>query len=285
VSAAGGSGVRSAVSARDALDGARTAIAAGGSPSPRLDAELLLADALGLPRERLLTDSELALRGDAVRRFQSHVRRRSVQREPIAYILGRRAFRRLELSVDRRVLVPRPETELLVEIAGELAQAASVLDCCTGSGAVALAIKDERGDLDVSGCDVSEDALEVARSNADRLALAVRFQRSDLLDDIDDAFDAIVANPPYVPSAVLVGLEPEVSRHEPRLALDGGGDGLDVVRRLVGQAGRGRAKLLAIEHGEGQGEAVAALCEAAGFSDCERRHDLAGHERVVIARR
>ncbi|MGD1051710.1 MAG: hypothetical protein ABR947_11635, partial [Solirubrobacteraceae bacterium] len=110
-----------AVSARDALDGARTAIAAGGSPSARLDAELLLADALGVPRERLFADPLLEVRGDAVRRFQSHVRRRAIDREPVAYILGRRAFRRLEIALDSRVLVPRPETELLVEVALELA--------------------------------------------------------------------------------------------------------------------------------------------------------------------
>jgi release factor glutamine methyltransferase len=276
---------RAAVSARDALDGARTAIAAGGSPSARLDAELLLADALGVSRERVLIDSELVVTGDAVRRFQSHVRRRSVDREPVAYIVGRRAFRRIDLCVDARVLVPRPETELLVEIGCELERGVSVLDCCTGSGAVALALKDERADLLVSASDVSEAALAVARENAARLGLDVTWRCADLLDGLDaEGYDAILANPPYVPTSVLATLEPEVARHEPALALDGGDDGLDVVRRLVLQAAASAVGLLAIEHGADQSEAIVALCDGAGFASVERRRDLAGHDRVVVAR-
>lgn len=275
---------RAAVSARDALDGARTAIAAGGSPSARLDAELLLADVLGVSRDRLLIDRDLVVAGDAVRRFQSHVRRRSVDREPVAYIVGRRAFRRIELCVDARVLVPRPETELLVEVGCELDRGTAVLDCCTGSGAVALALKDERADLRVSASDVSEAALAVARENAARLGLDVTWQRADLLEGLDAGrFDAVLANPPYVPTSVLATLEPEVARHEPSLALDGGRDGLAVVRRLVEQAAVSAVGRLAIEHGAGQADAVAALCEAAGFAAVERRRDLAGHERLVVA--
>jgi release factor glutamine methyltransferase len=277
--------LRSAVSVRDALDGARTAIAAGGSPSARLDAELLLADALEVTRERLITDGALVVTGDAVRRFQARVRRRAVEREPVAYILGRRAFRRLDLVVDARVLIPRPETELLVEVARELEPGARVLDCCTGSGAVALALKDERGDLRVSGSDVSEAALDVARANATRLDLAIEWLHADLLEGLDDRFVAILANPPYVPTAVLASLEPEVSQHEPALALNGGNDGLDVIRRLVEQAGRSSTALLAVEHGDDQADAVAALCEQAGFGTIERRRDLAGIERVVLAQR
>jgi release factor glutamine methyltransferase len=278
--------LRAAVSARDALDGARTAIAAGGSQSARLDAELLLADALGVTRERLLVDADLVVTGEAVRRFQSHVRRRSVDREPVAYIVGRRAFRRLELTVDARVLVPRPETELLVEIGCELDRGARVLDCCTGSGAVALALKDERGDLRVSGSDLSDAALAVARANSERLGLAVTWQRADLMERLAGSFDAVLANPPYVPTSVIATLEPEVARHEPALALDGGNDGLELIRRLVAQAARAEIKLLAIEHGgDGQADAVARLCEEAGFGAIERWRDLAGHERVVLARR
>jgi release factor glutamine methyltransferase len=277
-------GVRVAVSVRDALDGAWTAISAGGSPSARLDAELLLADALGVARERLLIDGERGVTGDAVRRFQSHVRRRAVDREPVAYITGRRSFRRLELAVDARVLVPRPETELLVEVGCELERGAAVLDCCTGSGAVALALKDERPDLQVSGSDISESALAVARANAERLGLTVAWERADLLDGLDaGVFDAILANPPYVPRTVLAGLEPEIARHEPALALDGGEDGLDILRRLVCQAARAAVRLLALEHGEGQATALARLCEQAGFSSIERRRDLAGRERAIIA--
>ena len=277
--------LRAAVSAHDALDGARTAIAAGGSDSARLDAELLLAHALGVTRERLLIDRDLVVTGEAVRRFQSHVRRRSVDREPVAYIVGRRAFRRLELTVDARVLVPRPETELLVEIGCELDRGARVLDCCTGSGAVALALKDERDDLRVSGSDLSDAALTVARANAERLRLDVTWQRADLLDGLAGSFAAILANPPYVPTSVIATLEPEVARHEPALALDGGKDGLELIRRLVAQAARADIKLLAIEHGgEGQADAVADLCDEAGFSAIDRRRDLAGHERVIVAR-
>ena len=277
--------LRAAVSARDALDGARTAIAAGGSESAPLDAELLLAHALGVTRERLIIDRDLVVTGEAVRRFQSHVRRRSVDREPVAYIVGRRAFRRLELTVDARVLVPRPETELLVEIGCELDRGARVLDCCTGSGAVALALKDERDDLRVSGSDLSDAALSVARANAERLGLDVTWQRADLLDGLAGSFAAILANPPYVPTSVIATLEPEIARHEPALALDGGKDGLELIRRLVAQAARADIKLLAIEHGgEGQADAVADLCDEAGFSAIERRRDLAGQERVIVAR-
>jgi release factor glutamine methyltransferase len=276
---------RSAVSVRDALDGAVTAITAGGSASARLDAELLLADALGVGRERLRIEPEMAVDGPAVRRFQSHVRRRSVEREPVAYIVGSRAFRRIVLSVDPRVLVPRPETELLVEAASELDCGARVLDCCTGSGAVALALKDERADLDLTGSDISEQALAVAQANGARLGLAVSWRRADLLEGLPDSFAAVIANPPYIPSAVLPTLEPEITRHEPPIALDGGSDGLYLVGRLIAQVAGTSASTLAIEHGEGQADAVAQRCRESGFTSIERRRDLAGIERMLLARR
>jgi release factor glutamine methyltransferase len=275
----------SGVSVRDALDGARTAIAAGGSPSARLDARLLLADAMGVTTEDLLRDPDLTVEGDAIRRYQSHVRRRSVEREPVAYIVGRRAFRRLVLDVDGRVLIPRPETELLVEIGNELPNGVRVLDCCTGSGAVALAVKDERRDLKVSGSDISAEAIAVARANGERLGLKVDWFCTDLLDGIETPFDAILANPPYISTAALVTLEPEIARHEPRGALDGGTDGLAVIRRLIGAAGASAAALVAIEHGAGQARAVALVCRQAGFGEIDLRRDLAGIGRVVIARR
>jgi len=276
---------RSAVSVRDALDGAITAIDAGGSPSARLDAELLLADALGTTREQLYSDPAATVHGPAVRAFQSHVRRRAVDREPVAYIVGHRAFRRLEVAVDSRVLVPRPETELLVELALGLAVGARVLDCCCGSGAVALALKDERPDLEVSGSDVDAAALAVAAANSACLRLEVSWQLADLLSGLPDAYDAIVANPPYIDSATIPTLEPEVSRHEPRTALDGGPGGLDKISELIEQAAKTSASTLILEHGEGQAEEVAARCAAAGYPHVTQHRDLAQIARVVAARR
>ncbi len=149
-----------------------------------------------------------------MRAFQDAVRRRAVEREPVAYILGRRDFRRLELAVDRRALVPRPETELLVEVGLGLAAGARVLDLGTGSGAVALALKDERPDLRVSGSDISEAALELAELNARRLELDVQWLHADLLEEVGE-FDAILSNPPYVADSERATLAPEIVRHEP----------------------------------------------------------------------
>ena len=208
-------GRRTGTSVRDALQGAITAIAAAGCETPRLDAEVLLADVLGVTRERLLTDSSLRVQGPAVRAYQSAVRRRAVEREPVAYIIGRRPFRHLELEVDPRVLIPRPETELLVEAGLALAPGTAVLDVCTGGGAVALALKQERPDLDVWGSDLSEDALSLARANAQRLGLEVGWLHADLLDGVPDRFEAVLANPPYVSDSERPGLAPEIARHEP----------------------------------------------------------------------
>jgi release factor glutamine methyltransferase len=273
------------VPARDALDGAVTALSASGCETPRLDAELLLAHALGVTRERLLID-DLEVAGPAVRVFQDFVRRRSIEREPVAYILGRRHFRRLELAVDPRALVPRPETELLVEVALALPPGASVLDVGTGSGAVALALVDERPDLSVTGSDASADALELARVNGERLGLDVRWMRADLLDGVPDEFDAVLSNPPYVREGERASLAPEVVRHEPAHALFAGEDGLEVIRRLVAQAGeRERVRLLAVEVGRGQARAVGELMRAAGFPAVRAGRDLAGVERVVVGER
>ncbi len=270
---------------RDALDGAVTAITAAGCETPRLDAELLLANALGVSRERLFID-DLSVAGPAVRVFQDYVRRRSVLREPVAYILGRRHFRRLELRVDPRVLIPRPETELLVEVALTLPRGARVLDVGTGSGAVALALKDERPDLDVCGSDLSDAALEVARSNAERLKLDVRWLSADLLARLRDEFDAVVSNPPYVPNGDHATLAPEIMRHEPLAALFAGPDGLDAIRQLVDQAAaRPAVRLLALEVGAGESVEVAGLMQAAGFSLVRAERDLAGTERVVVGER
>jgi release factor glutamine methyltransferase len=270
----------------DALDGAVTAIAAAGCETPRLDAELLLAYALRVSRERLLIDSHLTVTGPAVRTVQDLVRRRSVQREPVAYILGTRHFRHIELAVDRRALIPRPDTELLVEVGCALPSGARVLDLGTGSGAVALALKHERPDLTVSGSDFSENALGLAGANAERLHLDVRWLHSDLLDAVPEDFDAILSNPPYVPDGDRSTLAPEIVRHEPASALFGGADGLDVIRRLIDQlATRKSVGLVALEVGAGQAPTVAELMRRAGFSTVRSEYDLAHIERVVVGER
>jgi release factor glutamine methyltransferase len=270
------------VAVRDALQGARTAIAASGSDSPALDAELLLAHALGVDRTALVLDPGREVTGPAVRAFQDAVRRRSVGHEPIAYILGVKGFRRLDLAVDGRVLVPRPETELLVEVGVELlAPGARVVDVGTGSGAIALALKDERPDLAVTGSDVSAAALAVARANRDRLGLEVELVEADLVPPGE--WDAVLSNPPYIADCDRPALAADIVRHEPHGALFGGPDGLDVVRRLAVAAAA--APLVALEIGEGQAAAVAALLRDAGFAETETRRDLAGIERVVVGRR
>jgi release factor glutamine methyltransferase len=273
-------------SVAQALDSAVVAIKAAGCATPRLDAEVLLAHVLGVSRERLLIDRELTVRGEAVRAFQGAVRRRAVQREPVAYITGRKGFRHIELAVDARALIPRPETELLVELALALAPRARVLDLCTGSGAVALALKQERNDLLVSASDISPTALELARANGARLGLEVRWLQSDLLALVPDDVDAVVCNPPYVATTQRGELEPEITRHEPPLALFCSDDGLELITRLIGQlAGRKRVGWVAIEVGQGQAPRVSALARAAGFERVSVHPDLAGIERVVLAQR
>jgi release factor glutamine methyltransferase len=271
---------------REALDGAVTAFTAAGLETPRLDAEVLLSHVLGVDRARLLIDRDLTVEGPAVRPFQDAVRRRAVEREPVAYITGLRGFRRLDLRVDRRVLVPRPETELLVEVCLGLPSGACVLDVGTGSGAVALALKDERPDLFVTGSDLSDEALSVARENGERLGLDVAWLPADLLAEVPDEFDAAVSNPPYVAESERGGLAPEIVRHEPPGALFAGPDGLAAIRRLLAElTGRPRVRFAAVEVGAGQADAVGGLMRAAGFEAVRAERDLAGIERVVVGER
>jgi release factor glutamine methyltransferase len=232
------------VSVREAAD----RLAAAGCDTPLLDAELLLREGADLERR--------------------------MAREPVAYILGRKGFRWIELSVDRRVLIPRPDTETLVEVALELlGPIGRVHDVGTGSGAVALALKQERPGLIVSGSDSSADAVEVARLNAERLGLDVSFAVADGLPP-GGPFDLVVANLPYVREDEWGDLQPEIRLYEPRSALVSGADGLDAIRSLVAAAPPGTR--LALEHAPDQGAAVRAL-----LGDSRTVQDLGGRERVT----
>jgi release factor glutamine methyltransferase len=234
---------------------------------------------MGVDRAALIADPGRGIEPEAARAFQEFARRR-VQREPVAYILGVKGFRRIELAVDPRVLIPRPETEHVVEAALGLPQGARVVDVGTGSGAIALALADERPDLRVMGTDVSADALAVARANAERLGLPVEFVQGDLLEPVTGELDAVVSNPPYVETGSR--LEPEIARHEPAVALYGGDDGLEFYRRLAPAAAR--ASFVAFEVAGWLAEPVAELLAAEGFETSVIK-DLAGIDRVVVGRR
>lgn len=275
--------------AREALGSATDALAAAGVEEPRLDAELLLAEATGWSRAALVADAGAEVPPPAGRRFGEMVRRR-LRREPVAYILGRKGFRHIELAVDRRVLIPRPETELLVELALEV-RPARVLDVGTGSGAIALAVADELPECEVAATDASPGALEVARANAERLGLVDRVRFVEGTFPEGEGFDLVLANLPYVAERDWPSLQPEVAKWEPREALLAGPAGLDAYRAFIpGSAGLfhrhagQRAGALAVEVGEGQAPAVAGLMREVGLEEVEARRDLAGIERVVVGR-
>ncbi|OJU85674.1 MAG: protein-(glutamine-N5) methyltransferase, release factor-specific [Solirubrobacterales bacterium 70-9] len=289
-----------AAAVRDALGAATAALRAVGVGEPRLDAEVLLAAVTGRSRATLIADAGAPL-GPAETRLYGEFVRRRLRREPVAYIVGTKGFRRIELAVDSRVLVPRPETELLVEVALER-RPGRVLDVGTGSGAIALAVAEELPGTEVVATDTSPGALEVARANASRLGLAerVRFEAGTV--PAGEAFDLVLANLPYVAERDWAGLEPEVTRWEPREALLAGEDGLDAYRELLAPLADGPAECLrptfsdqagpldaataiAVEIGAGQAVEVAELLRDAGFGTVEVREDLAGIERVVVGER
>jgi release factor glutamine methyltransferase len=273
----------SGASAADAIAAAIDAFAAAGIETPRLDAEVLLSNIAGVDRAALIADRELVLEPSAARGYSEAVRRR-LRREPVAYILGSKGFRHIDLVVDRRVLIPRPETEMLVELALEI-EPRSVLEIGTGSGAIALAVADELPRCRVIATDVSDGAIEVAVANASRLGLSerVEFMLGSLPEGRQD-FDLILANLPYVPDSD--GLPPEVGQWEPEGALFGGPDGTEVIAEVLkamNETGIG-APAVGLEIGQGQGERVAELVREAGWPEAEVRLDLAGIDRVVVGR-
>lgn len=256
-------------------------------PSPRVDAEHLIAKGLGLTRLDLYLQYDRELTADELTTCRELVRRRGT-REPLAYILGEWGFRGLTLSVDERALIPRPETEVVVERCLALlegVQTPAVLDVGTGTGAIALAIADERPDAEVTAIDVSEDALALAVANAERTGLADRVDllHADLAVGLPSGpFDLVVSNPPYVEPEELETLQPEVRDWEPREALVGRD-----VSRLVGEQARGVLKpdgALVLEVADGAAGAVSALLEELGFSDVRATPDLGGRDRVVEGR-
>lgn len=268
---------------RALIDRGAGQLAEAGVETPRLDAELLLAAAAGATRSEILAG--LVDPAAAVATYEEWIERRA-GREPLAYITGSQGFRNIDLAVDRRVLIPRPETELLVAVV-KVDRPCGILDVATGSGAVALALADELPDANVAACDISAEALELARANAEALGLSrVDFFESDLLAAARGRFDAIAANLPYVEAGVIATLQPEVAEFEPRLALDGGADGLDLVRELAVQAPEHLKPggQLALEIGMGQARETERILLAAGFVDTERHEDLNQIERVVSGR-
>jgi release factor glutamine methyltransferase len=268
----------------EALTAATDAFAAAGVESPRLDAELLLAEAAGVDRAQLVVAGDSGVDPVAARAFGAMVRRR-IRREPVAYILGRRGFRQIELAVDPRVLIPRPETELLVEVAIDL-RPSRVLDVGTGSGAVALAVAEELPGAEVVATDTSLEALAVAQANAQRLGLGgvVRLEHGSV--PAGARFDLVLANLPYVSEGEMAGLEPEITEFEPRAALVAGPTGLEAIEALLGELALAEPRhgAVALEVGEGQAGLVAELVRRAGWDEVDVRPDLAGVDRVVIGR-
>ena len=258
---------------REALAETERRLGAGGIDTPRVDAEWLVAHVLGVSRTDIYAREEI----DASA-LEPLVARRE-RREPLAYVLGEWGFRRLTLKTDRRALVPRPETEVLVDRALALIhglRAPRVLDVGVGGGAIALAIADEHPDAQVTGVDTSAEALALARENADRLGLRVDLQAGGL-DAAAGGWDLVVANPPYVRPADWAELQPEIQEWEPRAALVGE----DVHEELVRIA---RTRALAVEVGDGQADQVAAAFADSGYGDIRITPDFTGRERVVEGR-
>ena len=278
---------------QQALENAAQAFEAAGVPDPRVDAELLLSHVMGSDRLVMLMNRSTVLTAQQEQRFSSLLLLR-VQREPLQYLLGTQCFYGLELKVDGRVLIPRQETETLCELGIRFLRsqdarqdlASSALDLCTGSGAIAIALKHECPNVLVCAADLSADALRLASENARRTGTEICFCQGDLFEAVSGRrFRLILSNPPYIPTSECDSLQAEVLR-EPRMALDGGFDGLAFYRRIAAGACAHLEKggLLAVETGDGQAHAVAALFRQGGFSDVCIHNDLYGMPRVVSGR-
>ena len=259
-----------------------------GAETPRLDAEVLLSYLLGQKRIFLYVHFDQPLTAEELARYREMVKRRAAG-EPVAYICGEKEFMGLTFKVTLAVLVPQPDTETLVEAAIERLRGKKslrVADICTGSGAIALALAHYLPETSVAATDISADAVSIAKENAESLGLSerVEFREGDLLAPLSgEPFDAIVSNPPYIPSAEIAGLPREV-RAEPIIALDGGADGLDFYRRLVHESAAllKDGGFLAVECGDTQAGAIAEMAVTGGFGRTEIVHDLADKERVVV---
>ena len=273
-------------------------LARKGVDSPRLQVELLLAHTLHLPRLRLYLDFERQLTEPELGIIRSLVKRRG-NREPLQHLVGSTSFCGLEIRVNAQVLIPRPETEMLAERAWQFLKTrtgpgsgpVTALDFGTGSGCLALALAREVPAVELWALDISSAALAVARDNAGRLRLAerIRFVEGDgfAVLSAGQRFDLIVSNPPYIASVELETLAPEVRDHDPRLALDGGTDGLDFYRRLSAEAGRflKPSGCLMCEFGDGQAEPIASLFRGHGWAVDSVVPDLSGRARILVARR
>lgn len=261
-----------------------------GNPTPRLDAELLLCQALATDRIRLVIDAARPLAAPELEQYRKLIQRRR-RGEPIAYIRGEREFYGHSLRVDARVLVPRPDTEALVETALQRTRARSLygraLDLCTGSGCVAIAFACARRTWRTTGVEIFEPARSLAQENAERLGVCfcTRWLLGDLFEPLGDRerFELITANPPYIPHEEIAGLDRDVRDFEPHLALDGGADGLGILSRIVQRAPDYLVAggVLALEVGHDQAAPVEALLARRGFRAIERCRDYGGHERVV----
>jgi release factor glutamine methyltransferase len=260
-----------------------------GNPSPRLDAELLLGKVLGVDRVRLVLDANQPLGASELGEYRELIRRRRGS-EPVAYILGRREFYGHSFKVDRRVLVPRPDSETLVEAALERTKSrfmyGRAVDLCTGSGCIAISFAKARPTWRVTATDVSADAAALASENALRLGAVFGFGvvTGDLFAPVrGQRFELVMSNPPYIPSGAIAALDADVRDFEPRLALDGGADGLSLLSRIVTEAPAilEPGGVLALEVQYDQAPRVEALLSEHGFDAIARHRDYGGHERVV----